>query len=125
MKSRGRWRGRVVEGRLRGYVVEVRASGEPIPIYVIAVRHPERPHVESVDFAVGEQSLHSHFRERQLRILWEESREVSSSLLRDGRRASRLGLNRRATWRPKNLKPSGRRSKSPPGKTASGVQKVS
>jgi len=106
MMGRGSWRGRVVEGRLRGYHVEVRASGEPIPIYVIAVRRPDRPLGGSIEFAVGDDALRAHFIERGLRILWDDSREESNLLDEEDRRETRLGLNRGSSWRPRSLNPS-------------------
>jgi len=101
--GRGSWRGRVVEGRLHGHIVEVRASGEPIPIYVIAVRSSDRSRDASIDFAVGEEALRAHFMEREMRVLWEHSREASCALLGEERRETRLGVHRRALWRPRSL----------------------
>jgi len=66
------WKGQVVGGARCGVEVEVRASGEPLPIFVIAYHGPVERQGQALGFAVGPEALRRHFEALDARVVWRE-----------------------------------------------------
>jgi hypothetical protein len=98
MEERRQWRGRITGGRFQGYEVEIRASGQPLPIYVIAYRELPGEATSLVCFAVGTRALRQHFLDLDVRVLWDEAEEGREGA--SGRPGRRTGSGKRRWLQP-------------------------